>query len=335
MATVTVVTAERTLEIEASSIVAGNVNTAGHLILVRKDGAELDIGAVSGMQLDTGVSYSKVDAFTYVGDTDPGAVAEGSVWLDTADIAGPFASTTQKGLVELATTAETTTGTDTVRAVTAAGVKAVADTKQATDADLTAFAALAPANDDVVQRKAGAWTNRTMAQLLADILALPLTGGTITGTVQGVFASMTNTLMAAFQAGDAFDRVRILADGSIEIGTGAAAREVKLGRTAANTLSLTTSDFRIATAGRGIKIAEGTNAKMGTATLVSSAAPSTVVVSTTAVSATSRIFLTIQSTGGTVGWVRISAKTAGTSFTITSSAIGDTSVIAWMIVDPA
>lgn len=40
----------------------------------------------------------------------------------------PDASETVKGVVELATTTETTTGTDTVRAVTPAGVKAVADT---------------------------------------------------------------------------------------------------------------------------------------------------------------------------------------------------------------
>lgn len=38
--------------------------------------------------------------------------------------APPDASTTAKGIVELATTAETTTGTDTVRAVTPAGVAA-------------------------------------------------------------------------------------------------------------------------------------------------------------------------------------------------------------------
>ena len=35
--------------------------------------------------------------------------------------------------------------------------------------DLTAIEALTPANDDVLQRKAGAWTNRTMAQLKVDL----------------------------------------------------------------------------------------------------------------------------------------------------------------------
>lgn len=40
---------------------------------------------------------------------------------------------------------------------------------QPLDSDLTALAAIAPSNDDVVQRKAGAWTNRTIAQLLTDL----------------------------------------------------------------------------------------------------------------------------------------------------------------------
>lgn len=41
--------------------------------------------------------------------------------------------------------------------------------KQASDADLTAIAGLSPSNDDIIQRKSSAWTNRTMAQLAADL----------------------------------------------------------------------------------------------------------------------------------------------------------------------
>lgn len=40
---------------------------------------------------------------------------------------------------------------------------------QPVDADLTAIAAISPSNDDVIQRKAGAWTNRTMSQLKTDL----------------------------------------------------------------------------------------------------------------------------------------------------------------------
>lgn len=41
--------------------------------------------------------------------------------------------------------------------------------KQPLDSDLTAIAAIAPANDDFIQRKAGAWTNRTVAQVKTDL----------------------------------------------------------------------------------------------------------------------------------------------------------------------
>jgi hypothetical protein len=40
---------------------------------------------------------------------------------------------------------------------------------QAWDADLDAVAGLAPTNDDIIQRKAGVWTNRTIAQLVTDL----------------------------------------------------------------------------------------------------------------------------------------------------------------------
>jgi len=40
---------------------------------------------------------------------------------------------------------------------------------EAHDPDLTTFASLTPSNDDILQRKAGAWTNRTLAQLAADL----------------------------------------------------------------------------------------------------------------------------------------------------------------------
>lgn len=52
---------------------------------------------------------------------------------------------------------------------TAAALTAAIGGKQPLDSDLTAIAAIAPANDDVIQRKAGAWINRTIAQLKADL----------------------------------------------------------------------------------------------------------------------------------------------------------------------
>lgn len=43
------------------------------------------------------------------------------------------------------------------------------DGKQPLDSDLTDIAALSSANDSIIQRKAGAWTGRSMAQLAADV----------------------------------------------------------------------------------------------------------------------------------------------------------------------
>lgn len=86
---------------------------------------------------------------------------------------------------------------------------------------------------------------------------------------------------------------------------------------------------RIVTVGKGIKIAEGTNAKQGVATLIAGS----VVVANTSVTATSRILVSIQQDGGTPGSVRSSARTPGTSFTITSTSALDTSIVAYVIFE--
>lgn len=122
MATVVVVNADRTLEIEATSIISGGINEAGHLILTRHDGTDLDFGAVSGMRGYNGTNYEKVDAFSYIGPVDPGAVPDGSVWYDTDDVSGPFASESTKGLVQLATTSEVQAGVNNAKAVSPASL---------------------------------------------------------------------------------------------------------------------------------------------------------------------------------------------------------------------
>lgn len=78
------------------------------------------------------------------------------------------------------------------------------------------------------------------------------------------------------------------------------------------------------------KIVEGANAAMGTTVLVGGAK----VVANTKVTANTRIFLTSQADGGTPGWLRISARTPGTSFTITSSSGADTSTVAYELIEP-
>ena len=68
----------------------------------------------------------------------------------------------------------------------------------------------------------------------------------------------------------------------------------------------------------------------GSATLVGG----TVTVSHGAVTSSSRIVVTGNADGGTPGWLRVSARTASTSFTITSSSGTDTSPVAWILAEP-
>lgn len=85
------------------------------------------------------------------------------------------------------------------------------------------------------------------------------------------------------------------------------------------------------TAGNGILIKSGTNATFGTATLTAG----TVTVNTTKTTASSVIILTSQTDGGTPGFLRISGRSAGTSFTVTSSSGSDTSTFGWLLIEPA
>lgn len=90
-------------------------------------------------------------------------------------------------------------------------------------------------------------------------------------------------------------------------------------------------NLTLGTAGNKLNITTGTNASIGTATLVGG----TVTVSTTAVTASSKIFLTDATTGvlTNIGTPTVGTIVAGTSFVINSSNILDTSNINWFIIN--
>lgn len=85
------------------------------------------------------------------------------------------------------------------------------------------------------------------------------------------------------------------------------------------------------TAGNGILVKEGTNATMGTATLVNG----TVIAATTKVTASSRIQLTAQDGTANIGSLWVSGRNVGQDFTISSTNILDSRLVAWVIVEPA
>lgn len=82
---------------------------------------------------------------------------------NTSDANKPVSSATQTALNGKAATVHTHAQSDVT------GLTAALASTQPLDADLTTIAALAPADGSVLQRQAGAWGSRTMAQLKTDL----------------------------------------------------------------------------------------------------------------------------------------------------------------------
>lgn len=93
----------------------------------------------------------------------------------------------------------------------------------------------------------------------------------------------------------------------------------------------TNGNIGVTTAGSGLVVKGGTNSRIGTATLVAG----TVTVANTSVTANTRIFVTVQSLGtvSVMQAVGVTARVNGTSFTITSANVTDTSVISWFLIE--
>ena len=156
-------------------------------------------------------------------------------------------------------------------------------------------------------------TNSTFARLQAAILDFGLAGNTANPSVSGA----ANAALSLGSGQTAALTVEMLIS-LLSVAAGAIPKAVFSGH------------IDLTVAGSGLQIAEGSNAKQGTAVLVAG----TVTVANTSVTANSRIFLTCQVPGGTPGFLRISARTAGTSFTILSSSGTDTSTVAYEIFEP-
>lgn len=139
------------LTIEGQSVVSGLVNMSGHLILTTHAGDEIDAGYVLGDAVPATTTVAGIAELATAAETlamtdgtrtvtplglvsllaTKAATTHSHVWADiTSGI--PVASTTLQGIVELATSAETSALTDTTRAVTPASLATLAGTKSDT-----------------------------------------------------------------------------------------------------------------------------------------------------------------------------------------------------------
>jgi hypothetical protein len=174
--------------------------------------------------------------------------------------------------------------------------------------------------------------------------AINLTGGTVTvPTIAGSTDSTTSAASTAFVQAVATSKASTttpVVDGTAAVGVATTfARADHVHPTDASRAPLASPSFTgtvssagqvsITTAGSGLTVRGGTNAKIGTATLASGVA----TVANTSVTANSRIFLTVQNGTATTGSVSVGTITAGTSFTIVSSNTGDATTVAYFIVE--
>lgn len=165
-------------------------------------------------------------------------------------------------------------------------------------------------------------------------------GGALAPTAVNLTAAASTTdVITVKVTGDAASQLIINGNGRIEFGGGTDPVDVALFRDGSVRLH-TVNDFVTEgnlicdVVGKGVTIKEGANARMGVSAAM---VAGTVTISTTAVTANSRIFLTPQ-TLGTIARpaaVGVTTRTAATSFVITSGDATDTSTVAWMIVEPS
>jgi hypothetical protein len=172
------------------------------------------------------------------------------------------------------------------------------------------------------------------------------------GTARARHTAATSNILEGRVVGEAFSRAVMQANGTVVFGSGTANPDTP-GFYRESAGNLKTDSFLVAngsgqsngtwtvwgadkkalragSAGGGLSVAEGANARLGVATL----AGGTVTVANTSVTATSRVFLTRATAGGTLGQLSYTLV-AGTSLTINSSSGSETSTVNWMIVEPS
>lgn len=143
-----------------AGLAGGGDLSADRSFAVNVDDSSIEINADTLRVKAGGITSAMIaDGTVAVGDLafDPATQAELDAHVnDTTDAhAGSAITNTAAGNIS-ATTVQ-------------AAINELDTEKQPLDADLTAIAALSPSNDDIIQRKGGVWTNRTIAQLLTDL----------------------------------------------------------------------------------------------------------------------------------------------------------------------
>jgi hypothetical protein len=156
---------------------------------------------------------------------------------------------------------------------------------------------------------------------------------TINGSGGSVFFGASGTTNQAFSwsGGSGLDRRMQIGGNSIQVSlnsNGTSYQNLAIQTGGGNALVGSGS------AGAGLQVSSSgtvmSKVRHGTFVLSSGAA----TISDSNVTSSTRIFLTSQVDGGTPGWLRVSSRSVGVSFTVTSSSGSDTSTVGYVMIEP-
>lgn len=165
----TALAGKQPLDSDLTAIAALTTTSYGRAFLALADAA----AARSALALGTAALSATTD-FDAAGAA---AAAQSAAATDATTKANAAAAASQpldSDLTAIAALSTTSYGRSVLAVADAAALRTLAalvigTDVEAHDSDLTSIAGLAPSNDDIIQRKAGAWTNRSLAQLVSDL----------------------------------------------------------------------------------------------------------------------------------------------------------------------
>lgn len=160
MATAVVMSAGATNDALDDLIETGAFDGSGDLILTTRGGSDINAGSPTLVIPDASTTVKGLVELATTAEAAAGTDTTRAITAEGLATAVPDSSLTVKGKVELATTAETITGTDATRAVTPAGFAAGI---AATDLDdLSDVVITSPAAGHTLQHNGTSWVNAAM-----------------------------------------------------------------------------------------------------------------------------------------------------------------------------
>ena len=261
--------------------------------------------AVTTTATDETTAVTPKGVATILSSFQPKLSTTSNVTVEGNTITVADASDTAKGVVELATTTEATTGTDTERAVTPAGVAAVVANYQP---KLTSTTNVTVSGNSISVADAAAGTKGVVAidTTASNGVALSVTGGTVKATMVAGTTAAVGAVQLATTTEAAAGSIETKAVTPLGMATALSSYQDKL----TNTTNVTVS-------GNSISVADATSTTKGVAAFTTGTANGlTVGINAATVS----VSVSTASTSG-VGTVQLATGAEASAFTNTTKAV--------------